>query len=144
MHLCATPLHIDDECWRSHFHDEHPETPFRSQPKQPPRPRLDIRSGACRHGDRIDTGRTFLGFRKYRCSDCQEELVAPLSRRRKIFYGAFLALSGVACAGMLAVGYIPLPGIIPVLTAYALVRNRDLEAGRLQRDLATPVRRKKR
>ena len=139
---CDAPLHVDEECWSAHFHEHHPETPFRSAPARPPKRLLADRP--CRHEDRLDVGRTFLGFRRTRCTDCQVEAIAPLTRRRKITYWVVLSAIGIVMLGMLFMGWIPIPGVLTILLVYALVRNRDVEAAQFARALKPRKKKKSR
>ncbi len=83
---------------------------------------------SCLHDVEVISATTFLGFRRFMCPRCQTVQKHPLNTARKVFYIVFVATIGTLCAYLVSRGEVPVPGVLPILTAIALFSNTSISA----------------
>lgn len=70
--------------------------------------------------------RTFLGFHRYDCEECGEEVLLPLSGGYRTMYWVVLVLMGLMQVAAFAQGTFVLPGLLGVCSVVALVKDKQL------------------
>lgn len=78
--------------------------------------------------------KTFLGFQKYTCPSCNKNTLYPLTRTYRVIYWCCFAVGCIAFLSYVSQGEIPVPGLLGVATAVALVRDYQLRK-KLQLDV---------
>ena len=87
---------------------------------------------SCDHSFAGSAGVTFLGFRRFHCPSCGHDTDHPLWPVARVLYWVVLVWFSIQGVRLLGSGDVPLPGLIVVLAAAALVWDRVL-VGRLQK-----------
>lgn len=79
---------------------------------------------------------TLLGFKEYTCPDCKRLFLGTLRTSHLVLYWALLLGFGAAAIAALVAGQLPLPGLLTILSIYALSRNASIkESARQKRSI---------
>lgn len=70
--------------------------------------------------------RSFLGFQKLVCPNCQEKITYPLTKGYRITYQVIFVLMIIFIIGQFSQGQIGYPGGIGIAIIFALVRDRSI------------------
>jgi hypothetical protein len=67
--------------------------------------------------------RTFLGFQKFSCPECKEDVVYPLTPGYRMTYWILFALMMFSITSALAHGKFGVPGVLGIAVVIALIRD---------------------